>query len=147
MDVASAGLTTVPGLEVDNAGRISLADVQNNTGLYVAVVYDAKAAVSGSKGDADVVATCNGLACSASEFVVQEEPANYVSGSPISLGWVPCCEDGFVVGPILSGDQACFTHSALFGVTSAIFVDGTDTDHFIGSEIAGVIAEICVGFS
>ena len=138
---------TSPTIESDNGGKISFAAVQNGSGMYVAVIYDASASATpqGKKGDAVVAVTRNGIACGASDFVVAVDPADVALGSPVSLSWQPCCEDGFVVGPFSAGEQACFTHSGLVGVSTARFVDGTNTDTAIAANAS--TGEICIVFS
>ena len=144
-DTTGSGVTTPPTIESDNAGLISFMAIENNVGIFVAVIYDAAASASpnGSKGGATVQVTCNGGACSTSDFAVAVDTGIVSGGSPATLAWQPCCEDGFVLGPFSSGQvgEVCFTHSNLSGISGARFVDGSNVDYLLS-----LGSVICISF-
>ena len=144
MDTSGLGLETPPGIEDDNAGKISFAAVQNNDGFFVAVIYDAKSPPGGGVRSANVEVTCDGLSCPTTEFVVSDVP-DTIPANPFSLVWTNTRENGYVVGPIASGGERCFIHSSLNGVSEARFVDGADSDFFLGFDATA--EAICIGFN
>lgn len=149
------GVVTPPLIEDDNSGRISLAAVQDSGVLYVAAIYDSSS--SGNSGSADLAVTCNASPCTFAQFVIQVEESQssksksedevFVSNGEASLQWTADYEDGFVIGPINPGDEACFTHSNIdTDITQLFFVDGTNTDHLIASGQIQLEEKICVKF-
>ena len=144
-------ITTPPGIETTNAQLVSLAAVQNNNGLYVAMFYDTTTANGGVAGSATVVATCAGIPCLGSNYEVALDPLEVLVGTPLAMTWTE--EDGYVVGPFGKGEEVCLTHTAILpipalnGIDGARFVDGTNTDHTIASSQLALASPICVSFS
>jgi hypothetical protein len=144
--------TGVPAIEqrqvdgTNNGGKILFTAVQNGAGIYVVVIYDADSNEGGGRGRATVTATCNGTTCP-NTSVAAAVDANLISnGFPIALSWVPCCEDGFVLGPFSASatNTVCFQHSSLNAVGSARFVTGgaNRVYHSITSDASA--GEICI---
>ena len=147
------GVDTPPQIEDGNSGRISLAAVQDSGVLYVAAIYDSS--VSGNSGAADVNVTCNANLdpCTVVVQVVESQSSSgsesedepFQSPGLASLRWTANREDGFVIGPINPGDEACFTHSGISNITDIYFVDGSDTDYLIAG-VSQLLDTVCVKF-
>ena len=138
-------MVTTPGIESDNAGLISFTAIETTAGLFVAAIYDASASATpkGSSGGVTVEVTCNGSACTAGDFLIAVDPQAVSNGSPATLDWQVCCEDGFVLGPFIPGQpgEVCFNHSNLSGITGSRFVDGANADYSLS-----LGSSICISF-
>jgi len=111
-DTSGSQLVTDSGIEDTNAFQFAFTLIENNNGYYMAAVLSQHGAGSGSQS-ATIAVKCNGSLCSAGQFATATSPIVFDANGSLSLGWLPCCADGFVVGPMATGNSICVTITAI----------------------------------
>ncbi len=93
--------------------------------IYFVVVFDT--APDDTGGTADVSITSEGLAGQGLSFVVRDDPGegswnwdDSLGGADLSFSWLPCCTDGFALGPLPTetGYTLDLQFSSLTGINS-----------------------------